>query len=135
MTVRSTRINVRTTERTTTADITSGVRDWVKRAGVATGVCVVATQHTTTGVFVNENDDRAVQQDLLAHLATLVPASDEFRHASLNADAHIKAVLTGSSVTLSVKDGDLDLGTWQGIYLAEYDGPRERHVIVTVLGD
>jgi secondary thiamine-phosphate synthase enzyme len=63
-----------------------------------------------------------------------VPASEEFHHAEGNADAHIKSVLTGTSVTLPVRETDLDLGTWQGVYLAEFDGPRERHVIVTILG-
>ena len=128
------RVTVPTTGRTTTVDITAGVRSAVARSGMASGICTVVTQHTTTGLFVNENADPDVRRDLLAHLDTLVPASDEFRHAEGNSDAHIKAILTGSSVTLAVHDGDLDLGTWQGVYLAEYDGPRERHVIVTVVG-
>jgi secondary thiamine-phosphate synthase enzyme len=92
-------------------------------------------QHTTAGVFVNENADPAVQKDLLAHLGKLVPRDEEFSHAEGNADAHIKSVLTGNDVSLPIRDGELALGTWQGIYVADFDGPRERHVIVTVIGD
>lgn len=135
MTVHRARLRFRTSERTATVDLTAAVRDAVRRSAVASGICVVATQHTTAGVFVNENADPAVGRDLLSHLDTLVPASDGFGHAEGNADAHIKTVLTGTSVTLPVDEGDLDLGTWQGVYLAEFDGPRERHVVVTVVGE
>lgn len=134
MPVHRERVTIATSARVTTVDITSRVRAVVARSAMTSGICTVVTRHTTTGVFVNENADPDVQRDLLAHLETLVPASDEFRHAEGNSDAHIKAVLTGASVTLPVHEGDLDLGTWQGVYLAEYDGPRERHVIVTVVG-
>lgn len=127
-------VTVATTARRGTHDLTPQIRRAVSRSGVATGICVVSTRHTTTGVFVNENADPDVGHDLLSHLDTLVPASDAFRHAEGNADAHIKAVLTGASVTLPVQDGGLELGTWQGVYLAEFDGPRERSVIVTVIG-
>lgn len=123
-----------TRSRTTTVDITTRVRDAVRGSGIAEGLCIVATRHTTTGIFVNENADPAVRGDLLSHLEALVPRSDAFRHAEGNADAHIKAVLVGSSITLPVHRGDLDLGTWQGVYLAEFDGPRERHLTVTVVG-
>lgn len=128
------RVTVATAEPIGTHELTAQVRRAVSRSGVADGICVVTTEHTTTGVFVNENADPDVGRDLLSHLDTLVPASDAFRHAEGNADAHIKAVLTGTSVTLSVRDGGLELGRWQGVYLAEFDGPRERHVIVTVMG-
>jgi len=128
------RLTISTRSRTTTVDVTSGVREAVRASGVADGICVVSTRHTTTGVFLNENADPAVQRDLLSHLDALVPRSGAFQHAEGNADAHIKSVLVGSSVTLPVQDGDIDLGTWQGVYLAEFDGPRERHLIVTVVG-
>ena len=84
---------------------------------------------------MNENADPNVQRDLISHLGKLVPRDEEFRHAEGNSDAHIKAVLTGNDVTLSVRDGELVLGTWQGMYFADYDGPRERHATVTVIGD
>jgi secondary thiamine-phosphate synthase enzyme len=86
-------------------------------------------------VFVNENADPNVQRDLISQLGKLVPRDDEFQHAEGNADAHIKAVLTGNDVTLAVRDTELVLGTWQGIFFADYDGPRERHATVTVSGE
>ena len=134
MTFHHERLEIRTETKVTTVDITARVRAAVTRSKVKDGICVVAVLHTTAGVFVNENADPAVQIDLLSHLGKLVPREEEFRHAEGNADAHIKAVLTGTDVTLPVRDGDVVLGTWQGIFVADYDGPRERHVSVTVLG-
>ena len=128
-------LSVRTATRETTADITSRVRAAVTRAKIRDGICAVSSLHTTAALFINENADRDVQRDLVSHLAKLVPRDDEFRHAEGNADAHIKSVFTGHDVTLPVRDGALVLGEWQGIYLAEFDGPRERHVIVTVIGE
>lgn len=135
MTVHHEQVSVRTDRKVDTVDITGRVRAAVTRSKVRDGICVVASLHTTAAVFVNENADPDVQRDLLSHLGKLVPRDDEFRHAEGNADAHIKAVLTGSDVTLAVRDGELVLGTWQGIYLADFDGPRERHAAVTVIGD
>jgi secondary thiamine-phosphate synthase enzyme len=118
-----------------TTDITARVRAAVTRAKVKDGLCVVAVLHTTAGVFVNENADPDVQRDLISHLGKLVPRDEEFRHAEGNSDAHIKSVLTGNDVTLPIRDGELVLGEWQGVYFADYDGPRERHATVTVIGD
>jgi secondary thiamine-phosphate synthase enzyme len=119
-------ISVRTGARETTTDITSRVRGSVTRSKIRDGLCSVTSLHTTAALFVNENADADVQRDLVSHLAKLVPRDDEFRHAEGNADAHIKTVFTGHDVTISVRDGELVLGQWQGIYLAEFDGPRER---------
>ena len=135
MTVHHEKLDIRTIGKVSTVDITARVRAAVTRSKVKDGICVVAVLHTTAGVFVNENADPAVQHDLLSQLGKLVPREEEFQHAEGNADAHIKAVLTGNDVTLSVRDGELALGTWQGIYFADYDGPRERHTLVTVVGD
>ncbi len=135
MTIHHEKLDVRTTTKVSTVDITARVRAAVTRSKVQDGICVVAVLHTTAGVFVNENADPAVQHDLLSQLGKLVPREEEFQHAEGNADAHIKAVLTGNDVSLSVRDGELALGTWQGIYVADYDGPRERHALVTILGD
>jgi secondary thiamine-phosphate synthase enzyme len=118
-----------------TTDITARVRAAVTRAKVKDGICVVAVLHTTAGVFVNENADTDVQRDLISHLGKLVPRDEEFHHAEGNSDAHIKSVLTGNDVTLPIKEGELVLGQWQGVYFADYDGPRERHATVTVIGD
>ena len=135
MTVHHERIAIRTTTKVSTTDITARVRAAVTRSKIRDGICAVAVLHTTAGVFVNENADPDVQQDLISHLGKLVPREEEFRHAEGNADAHIKSVLTGNDVTLPVRDGELVLGTWQGIYVADYDGPRERDATVTVVGD
>jgi secondary thiamine-phosphate synthase enzyme len=135
MAVHHERIEIRTTTKVSTTDITARVRAAVTRSKVRDGICVVTVLHTTAGVFVNENADPDVQRDLISHLGKLVPREEEFRHAEGNADAHIKSVLTGNDVTLSVREGEPVLGQWQGVYFADYDGPRERHATVTVLGD
>jgi secondary thiamine-phosphate synthase enzyme len=116
-------------------DVTARVRAAVTRSKIREGICVVNVAHTTAGVFVNENADPDVQRDLLHQLAQLVPKEGDYRHAEGNAAAHIKGVICGSDVTLSVHEGELDLGTWQGVYFAEFDGPRERRATVTVIGD
>jgi len=128
-------LSVRTTKKEQALDITDRVRGVVRQGRVRTGICTVAVQHTTAGVYVNENADPDVLVDLLAALRRAVPDDANYRHAEGNAPAHIRTVLTGSSTTVPIGDGDLALGTWQGIFLAEFDGPRERKVLVTVVGD
>lgn len=128
-------IRLRTSGREETRDITERVRAIVRSSGVANGICLVASTHTTAGIFVNENADPDVQRDLLAQLARIVPDAGDFRHAEGNSPAHVKAALLGSEVTLAVRDGDLALGRWQGVFLAELDGPRSRVATVTVSGD
>jgi secondary thiamine-phosphate synthase enzyme len=135
MTVHHETLDLTTKAKVSTTDITARVRAAVAHAKIMDGICLIASLHTTAGVFVNENADPNVQRDLISHLGKLVPRDEEFRHEEGNSDAHIKAVLTGNDVTLSVRDGALVLGTWQGIYFADYDGPRERHATVTVIGD
>ncbi len=129
------RLPVQTGTREETVDITAQVRAAVTRSKVRDGICVVSSSHTTAAVFVNENADPDVRTDLLQALRRAVPDGPGYRHAEGNAPAHIKAVLIGNEVTLSVRDGDLVLGTWQGIYFAELDGPRARTATVTVIGD
>src|SRR5512142_1969756 len=114
-------------------DVTDEVRAAVRRSGVQDGTCVVFVPHTTAGVTIQENADPDVQRDLLLALSRAVP--DElpgagYRHAEGNSPAHVKASLMGSSATVLVEGGDLLLGTWQGIYLCEFDGPRTRRVQV-----
>ena len=135
MTVHHETLDIKTTTHVSTTDISARVRAAVTRSKVKDGICVVAVLHTTAGVFVNENADPDVQRDLLSHLGKLVPRDEEFRHAEGNSDAHIKSVLTGNDVTLPIRDGELVLGQWQGVYFADYDGPRERHATVTVIGE
>jgi secondary thiamine-phosphate synthase enzyme len=135
VTVHHETLDIETKKQVSTTDITARVKAAVTRARVKDGVCVVAVLHTTAGVFVNENADPAVQRDLISQLGKLIPRDDEFQHAEGNSDAHIKSVLTGNDVTLPIRDGELVLGQWQGVYFADYDGPRERHATVTVIGD
>lgn len=127
-------MTVRSRQRDDVIDITERITQVVTDSGVKTGLCHVYVPHTTAGVFINENADPDVMADVLATLDALVPWDHHYRHAEGNAAAHIKAVMIGSSQTIPVRNGRLALGRWQGIYFAEFDGPRERHFQVTVLG-
>jgi len=128
-------LRIETRKKTETVDITERVAGKVGESGIRDGICVVTVAHTTAAIFVNENADPDVQHDLLATLARLVPDDGDYRHAEGNGPAHIKSVLVGHGITIAVKDGALDLGRWQGIYVAEFDGPRTRSATVTVVGD
>jgi secondary thiamine-phosphate synthase enzyme len=130
---KSERMTVRSRKRADVIDITERVQEVVRDSGVQTGVCQVYVPHTTAGVFINENADPDVMDDFLVTLDRLVPWENDYRHAEGNAAAHIKASLIGTSQTVPVRDGRLALGRWQGIYFAEFDGPRERQLQVTVL--
>jgi len=102
---------------------------------VGSGVCYLFVPHTTAGITVNEHADPSVAADIDGHLERMVPQLGNFRHLEGNAPAHIKTSLVGSSQILPVQDGRLVLGTWQGIFLCEFDGPRQRTVIVKILPD
>lgn len=130
---RSERLAIRSRKRADVVDITERVQDVVNKSGVDTGLCQVYVPHTTAGVFINENADPDVMDDFLTTLDRLVPWENDYQHAEGNAAAHIKSSLIGTSQTVPVRDGKLALGRWQGIYFAEFDGPRERHFQVTVL--
>jgi secondary thiamine-phosphate synthase enzyme len=114
-------------------DITREVELSVSQSGVRDGVAVIFCPHTTAGVTVNENADPDVVRDMALTLNRDFPKLPEYRHAEGNSDAHIKSTLTGISLTLIVSDGRLLLGRWQGVYFAEYDGPRSRRFYVKVL--
>ena len=135
MTVRHETIVVETKKREETIDITSRLKAAVTRAKIANGIVTVTVAHTTAAVFVNENADSDVQGDILNALERMVPRDAKYEHAEGNGPAHIKAVLVGNSVTLAIRDGAVALGTWQGVYFAELDGPRERSATITVIGD
>lgn len=125
-------ITIRSERREEMIDITGEVAG---RVPEGEGVCVLFVQHTTCGLTVNENADPHVQSDMLGVLRDLVPQYyKDFKHAEENSDAHIKASLVGSSVTVPFEDGKLLLGRWQGIYLCEFDGPRERKIVLRVIG-
>ncbi|MCG0276672.1 MAG: secondary thiamine-phosphate synthase enzyme YjbQ [Thermosediminibacteraceae bacterium] len=126
-------INVRTTARTQMVDITQEVRKAIEKSGVKDGLCFVFVPHTTAGVTINENTDEDVKADIIKTLNDLIPERGDYRHLEGNSDAHIKASLMGSSVILAVEDGRPVLGTWQGVFFCEFDGPRTRKVLVKCL--
>lgn len=109
-------------------EITGEIADYVRKNGWQDGVLVVFTPHTTSAITINENADPDVQSDMNSFLSKLIPNLSEFRHMEGNSDSHIKSTLVGCSETLIVENGQLVLGTWQGIYFCEFDGPRARKV-------
>ena len=127
-------IEIRTRAKEEFVDLTTELDRIVTAAGVASGVCVVAVPHTTAGVTVNENADPDVRADLLMTLRRIVPDTLPYAHAEGNSPAHVKAALVGSSVSLIVDGGRLRLGTWQGVFLCEFDGPRTRKVWIQIVG-
>jgi secondary thiamine-phosphate synthase enzyme len=129
-------LDVRTTRRAEFVEITADVRRAVADAGLRDGVCVVYCPHTTAAVTIQENADPDVVHDLLLWLNHHIPKDvSGFRHAEGNSDAHIKSSLVGPAVTVLVAGGQLVLGTWQGIYFCEFDGPRRRSVQVQTIGN
>ena len=127
-------IHVRTRERAELLEITSHVQAVVARRGMREGVVVVQSLHTTAALTINENADPFVVDDVLAKLDRLIPRDEAFyQHAEGNSDSHLKTSFFGPSLTVIVSGGRLVLGTWQGIYLCEFDGPRERRLAVQLL--
>ncbi len=125
-------IAVRTKRRVEMLNITDEVRRAVGESGVMDGICHVFVPHTTAAVTINENADPDVVRDIETHMSRLVPEDGGFRHSEGNSDGHIKSSLFGCSETVFVEGGKLVLGTWQGIYFCEFDGPRSRKVFVKV---
>lgn len=128
-------IEIRTGGHVDTVEITEKVADVIRTSKIRDGICVVSALHTTAGVFVNESADSDVHRDLFDAFERMVPGDVRYAHAEGNSPGHIKSILTGSSLTLPVRDGALELGRWQGVYLAEFDGPRDRRATVTVIGE
>jgi len=126
---------VTTRSRTELVDITSQVQEVVTKSRVRSGMCFVYVPHTTAAVTVNESYDPDVAQDISSQLSRLVPAAGRYEHTEGNADAHIKSVLVGCTQMIPVENGRLALGRWQGVFFCEFDGPRERRCLVTVIGD
>lgn len=129
------KIKVKTNSRIELIDITDKVEAVVIKSGVKDGVCFVFCPHTTAGLTINENADPSVQSDIIKSLNKLIPENAGYSHSEGNSDSHIKSSLFGSSVTVFIEDGRLALGTWQGIYFAECDGPRSREAWVKIIGD
>jgi secondary thiamine-phosphate synthase enzyme len=125
---------VETGRRVALVDITAEVNGALERMSAADGLCNLFVPHTTCAVIVSENWDPDVTTDLLGHLERLVPRDGGFRHAEGNAQAHILSVMLGTSINIPVRGARLALGRWQGVMLAEFDGPRQRSVTVTMVG-
>lgn len=129
-------ISVRTRERTEFIKLDEDIGKLIADSGLDNGVCHVFVPHTTAGVMINEGADPSVVRDIGTRLAELVPREGHYAHADAerNADSHIKATLVGSSVVVLVKDGAPVLGTWQSVFFCEFDGPRQRKVLLRVSG-
>jgi len=125
-------IRVSTSSHTELVDITTDVQRAVSESGVQDGVCHIYVPHTTAGVTINENADPSVREDILMELNRVIPLQDNYKHLEGNSAAHIKASIVGSSETILVERGRLVLGTWQGIFFCEFDGPRSRRVLTKV---
>jgi secondary thiamine-phosphate synthase enzyme len=121
---------VRTHTQTEITDVTAEVQKAVSVSGVEDGICLIVVPHTTAGVTINENADPAVKADVLKELNKIVPFDDAYTHLEGNSAAHLKASLMGNSATVPIENGRLVLGTWQGIWFCEFDGPRSRQVWV-----
>jgi secondary thiamine-phosphate synthase enzyme len=128
-------LRIRTSRRTEFVDITGEVEKAVRESGAKQGVCCVYVPHTTAGVVINEHADSDVARDLEGIFDRLVPHTGPYRHAEGNTDSHMKAILTGTSQMVLVENARLALGTWQGVFLCEFDGPRQRTVFVKVVAD
>lgn len=128
------KFKVKTETREAFYEITSEVQRAVDRSGVSEGICHIYVPHTTAAVLIQEAHDPAVARDIITHLRRLIPREAGFEHQEDNADSHIKATAVGNTVPVLVEQGKLCLGTWQGIFFCEFDGPRTREVWVKVQG-
>jgi len=126
-------LRLRTNRRTQFVDITESVQKIVGRSGVTTGICYLYVPHTTAGITINEHADPDVASDVEAALDRMVPEKGPYRHAEGNSDSHIKAILVGASQFVFVEGGKLALGSWQGIFFCEFDGPRDRQLQIRVV--
>ena len=126
-------LEIETRSKTDFREVTEEIQRAVESAGVKSGLCQVFVPHTTAGIMVNEHADPSVVQDIAECLDRLVPQRGNYRHAEGNAAAHIKASLVGDSLALIIEDGKIMLGTWQGVFLCEFDGPRRRRIAVNVI--
>src|SRR4030042_6172885 len=127
------KLDVQTGSKEIFVEITGLVEGEVKRAGVKSGVCVVYVPHTTAAVTINENADPSVRQDIVMTLRKSVPDSLPYAHIEGNSPAHVKSSLVGASITIPIEEGRLVLGTWQGVFFCEFDGPRPRPVDIKII--
>jgi len=128
-------LKIKTPKREILLDISSDIKRIIQKSGIKEGYCLIFIPHTTAGITINENADPAVKSDLIIYLKKLIPKSYDFTHLEGNSDAHIKSSLIGQSVNVLIHEGKLLLGIWQGIMLAEFDGPRNRKIYVQIIGE
>jgi len=129
------RLSIKTSSKVEFQEITGKIEDIVRKSGVRSGICHVFVPHTTAGVMINEHADPSVVADITAQLEEIVPQDRSYRHLEGNSPAHIKAAIISGSQTLFIEDGRLVLGTWQGLFFTEFDGPRSRSVLVKITAD
>jgi secondary thiamine-phosphate synthase enzyme len=123
-------LTVKTQSQTEMIDMTQKVRNAIEAAGFQDGLCVLYVPHTTAGITINESADPSVRRDILAVLNQMVPWQADYRHMEGNSPAHIKSTLAGASQLVVVENGQMVLGTWQGIFFCEFDGPRTRKLLI-----
>jgi secondary thiamine-phosphate synthase enzyme len=126
-------LSVKTRERTELVDVTSEINQLVKKSGIEQGLCMVFVPHTTAGVTINESADPSVKSDMLMVLNQIVPWKADYRHLEGNSPAHVKSTLVGPSELIAIEKGRLVLGTWQGVFFCEFDGPRNRKMHVRII--
>lgn len=127
------KFTVKTGRRTEMIDLTANLQAFITQSGVSEGLCCVYVPHTTAGIMINENADPTVCRDIETTLESLVPWQGDYFHSEGNSAAHLKSALLGCSQSIIIEQGRLALGTWQGIYLAEFDGPRQRQIWVKII--
>jgi secondary thiamine-phosphate synthase enzyme len=129
------KLSVKTRKRTELVDITSDINQLIQNSGTDQGLCMIYVPHTTAAVTINESADPSVKSDILMVLNQLIPWEAKYRHLEGNSPAHIKSTLVGSSELIAIENGRLILGTWQGIFFCEFDGPRTRKVNVRIVAE
>ena len=127
------KLDVRTNSQTQFIDITQEIQQAISKSGIKSGICQIFIPHTTAGVTINENADPSVTRDILMELNKVIPFSDGYHHQEGNSAAHIKSSLVGCSLAVIIDGGQIQLGTWQGIYFCEFDGPRSRRLWLKII--
>jgi secondary thiamine-phosphate synthase enzyme len=131
--VKMVELKIKTTQRNQLVDVTEKIQEAVKKSKVKEGICIVYCPHTTAAVTINENADPSVQADIIKKLNELVPAGAGYSHTEGNADAHIKSAIIGNSRIIPIKENRLALGAWEGCVFCEFDGPRDRRLLISIL--
>ncbi|MBE3113854.1 MAG: YjbQ family protein [Actinobacteria bacterium] len=126
-------LNIKTSSRVEMVDITERIANLITRHNINSGICCLFVPHTTAGITINENADSSVQRDINSKLSNLIPAGDNYSHLEGNSDSHIKSTVVGSSLNIIIDKGRPVLGTWQGIYFCEFDGPRNRNLFIKLI--